>query len=198
MAEARCDDRPLVFADLVRWFEVGAKPASDWRVGAEHEKFVFRLKDHAPVPYEPQGIRALLDGLTRFGWKPVLEGEHVIALERGKANVSLEPGGQFELSGAPLETMHDICEETGGHLQEVKTVADELGIGFLGLGFAPTWRRAEIPVMPKGRYGIMRRYMPKVGGLGLDMMFRTCTVQVRNIMSRPRPPTLGMYSRMIL
>ncbi len=177
MAEARCDDRPLVFADLVRWFEVGAKPASDWRVGAEHEKFVFRLKDHAPVPYEPQGIRALLDGLTRFGWKPVLEGEHVIALERGKANVSLEPGGQFELSGAPLETMHDICEETGGHLQEVKTVADELGIGFLGLGFAPTWRRAEIPVMPKGRYGIMRRYMPKVGGLGLDMMFRTCTVQ---------------------
>jgi glutamate--cysteine ligase len=117
----------------------------------------------------------------RFGWAGVYEdsdeGEVLIALERGKANVSLEPGGQFELSGAPLETMHDICEETGVHLEEVKAVADELGIGFLGLGFTPVWRRDEVPVMPKGRYKIMRAYMPKVGGLGLDMMFRTCTVQ---------------------
>jgi glutamate--cysteine ligase len=177
MAETACDDRPLVFEDLVRWFEAGAKPADQWRVGAEHEKFVFRLGSHRPVPYEPGGIRALLDGLTRFGWKPVLEGENVIALERGMASVSLEPGGQFELSGAPLETIHDICEETGSHLQEVKVVADELGLAFLGLGFTPVWRRDEIPVMPKGRYGIMRQYMPKVGGLGLDMMFRTCTVQ---------------------
>lgn len=177
MAEVACDDRPLVFEDLVRWMADGAKPANEWRVGAEHEKFVFRLKDHAPVPYEPSGIRALLDGLTRFGWTPVYEGENVIALERGMANVSLEPGGQFELSGAPLETMHDICEETGQHLEEVKQVADELGLGFLGLGFTPLWRRDEIPVMPKGRYKIMREYMPKVGGLGLDMMFRTCTVQ---------------------
>jgi len=177
MAESVCDDRPLVFEDLVRWFEAGAKPADAWRVGAEHEKFVFRLADHAPVPYEPGGIRALLDGLTRFGWSPVREGDNVIALERGGASVSLEPGGQFELSGAPLETIHDICEETGAHLQEVKVVADELGLGFLGLGFTPVWRRDEVPAMPKGRYGVMRRYMPKVGGLGLDMMFRTCTVQ---------------------
>jgi glutamate--cysteine ligase len=177
MAEAACDDRPLVFEDLVRWMADGGKPKSDWRVGAEHEKFVFRLKDNAPVPYEPNGIKALLDGLTRFGWTPVMEGENVIALERGMANVSLEPGGQFELSGAPLETVHDICEETGQHLNEVKQVADELGLGFLGLGFTPVWRRDEIPVMPKGRYKIMREYMPKVGGLGLDMMFRTCTVQ---------------------
>jgi glutamate--cysteine ligase len=177
MAEVACDDRPLVFEDLVGWMAEGAKPASDWRVGAEHEKFVFRLKDHAPVPYEPQGIEALLYGLTRFGWTPVMEGENVIALERGMANVSLEPGGQFELSGAPLETVHDICDETGQHLAEVKEVADELGLGFLGLGFTPTWRRDEVPVMPKGRYKIMREYMPKVGGLGLDMMFRTCTVQ---------------------
>jgi glutamate--cysteine ligase len=177
MAEAACDDRPLVFEDLVRWFEVGAKPKSDWRVGAEHEKFVFRLGTHEPVPYEPNGIKALLDGLTRYGWKPVMEGENVIALERGLANVSLEPGGQFELSGAPLETIHDICEETGAHLQEVKVVADELGLGFLGLGFTPQWTREQVPVMPKGRYKIMRQYMPKVGGLGLDMMFRTCTVQ---------------------
>jgi glutamate--cysteine ligase len=177
MAEAACDDRPLVFEDLVQWMAEGAKPASEWRVGAEHEKFVFRLKDHAPVPYEPNGIKALLDGLTRFGWTPVMEGDHVIALERGLANVSLEPGGQFELSGAPLETVHDICEETGQHLEEVKQVADELGLGFLGLGFTPIWRRDQVPVMPKGRYKIMREYMPKVGGLGLDMMFRTCTVQ---------------------
>jgi glutamate--cysteine ligase len=177
MAEVACDDRPLVFEDLVQWFAQGEKPAADWRVGAEHEKFVFRLGSHDPVPYEPRGIKALLEGLTRFGWTPVLEGENVIALERGMASVSLEPGGQFELSGAPLETIHDICEETGSHLQEVKVVADELGLGFLGLGFTPLWRRDDVPVMPKGRYKIMRQYMPKVGGLGLDMMFRTCTVQ---------------------
>jgi glutamate--cysteine ligase len=177
LAEVACDDRPLVFEDLVDWMAKGAKPASEWRVGAEHEKFVFRLGSHEPVPYEPQGIQALLMGLTRYGWDPVYEGENVIALERGLANVSLEPGGQFELSGAPLETIHDICEETGGHLQEVKTVADELGLGFLGLGFTPIWRRDQVPVMPKGRYKIMREYMPKKGGLGLDMMFRTCTVQ---------------------
>jgi glutamate--cysteine ligase len=177
MAEVACDDRPLVFEDLVRWFERGAKPKADWRVGAEHEKFVFRLGSHEPVPYEPQGIKALLQGLTRYGWAPVLEGENVIALERGMASVSLEPGGQFELSGAPLETIHEICEETGGHLQEVKVVADELGLGFLGLGFTPIWTREQVPVMPKGRYKIMRAYMPKVGSMGLDMMFRTCTVQ---------------------
>jgi len=177
MAEADCKDRPLTFEDLVAWFDKGSKPASEWRVGAEHEKFVFRLGAHEPVPYEPNGIKALLDGLTRFGWTPVTEAGNVIALERGKANVSLEPGGQFELSGAPLETIHDICEETGQHLAEVKVVADELGLGFLGLGFTPIWRRDQVPVMPKGRYKIMREYMPKVGSLGLDMMFRTCTVQ---------------------
>jgi glutamate--cysteine ligase len=177
MAETACDDRPLTLDDLIAWFDKGSKPKDQWRVGAEHEKFVFRLETHEPVPYEPDGIKALLQGLTRFGWQPVMEAGHVIALERGKANVSLEPGGQFELSGAPLETIHDICEETGQHLQEVKVVADELGIGFLGLGFTPVWRRDQIPVMPKGRYKIMREYMPKVGGLGLDMMFRTCTVQ---------------------
>ena len=177
MAQAAADDRPLTTNDLVAWFDRGSKPASEWRVGAEHEKFVFRRRSQATVPYEPQGIKALLDGLTRFGWAPVNEAGKVIALERGKANVSLEPGGQFELSGAPFATMHEIHAETASHLDEVKAVADELQIGFLGLGYAPTWRRDEIPVMPKGRYKIMRAYMPKVGGQGLDMMFRTCTVQ---------------------
>jgi glutamate--cysteine ligase len=177
MAEADCKDRPLTFDDLVAWFDKGSKPASEWRVGAEHEKFVFHVGTHEPAPYEPNGIKALLDGMTRFGWAPITEAGNVIALERGKANVSLEPGGQFELSGAPLETIHEICEETGQHLQEVKEVADELGLGFLGLGFTPIWRRDQVPIMPKGRYKIMREYMPKVGGMGLDMMFRTCTVQ---------------------
>jgi glutamate--cysteine ligase len=124
----------------------------------------------------------MLDGLTRFGWRPVWEGDNVIALERENAegmtsSISLEPGGQFELSGAPLKTVHDICDETGRHLVEVKTVADELGLGCLGLGFDPLWRRDQIPIMPKGRYDIMRAYMPKVGTLGLDMMLRTCTIQ---------------------
>ena len=183
MAETVCDDRPLTLEDLTAWFAVGGKSAADFRVGAEHEKFVFRLADHAPVPYEGEaGIRALLEGLMRFGWAGTYEasptgGETLIGLSRGMANVSLEPGGQFELSGAPLPTMHDICEETGRHLEEAKTVAGELGLGFLGLGFTPTWRRDQIPAMPKSRYKIMRQYMPKVGDLGLDMMFRTCTVQ---------------------
>jgi glutamate--cysteine ligase len=183
MAETLADHRPLTFEDLTAWFARGGKSPLAFRVGAEHEKFVFRLGSHEPVPYEgPAGIRALMEGLMRFGWSGAYEaapggGETLIALSRGQANISLEPGGQFELSGAPLATMHDICEETGQHLEEVKTVAAELGLGFLGLGFTPLWRRDEIPVMPKGRYAIMRRYMPKVGGMGLDMMFRTCTVQ---------------------
>lgn len=178
MAVTVTDNRPLTFQDLVAWFDAGSKPASEFRVGAEHEKFVFRLGSHAPVPYDgPDGIRALLEGMTRFEWQPTMEGDNIIGLNRGMANVSLEPGGQFELSGAPLMDMHEICDETGRHLEEVKTVADELKVGFLGLGFTPIWKRDDVPVMPKGRYKIMSNYMPKVGTLGLDMMFRTCTVQ---------------------
>jgi len=183
MAETLCDQRPLTLADLTAWFAAGGKAPADFRVGAEHEKFVFRTASHAPVAYDGEaGIRALLEGLTRFGWSGVHEpaaggAQTLIGLSRGLANVSLEPGGQFELSGAPLASMHDICEETGQHLEEVKTVAAELGLGFLGLGFTPIWRRDQVPVMPKGRYAIMRRYMPLVGSRGLDMMLRTCTVQ---------------------
>ena len=182
MAEAEVDDRPLTLDDLTAALEVGCKPKAAWRIGAEHEKFAFRLGSLEPVPYAPRGIGAMLEGLQRFGWAPVFEdnrhGRMLIALERGGASVSLEPGGQFELSGAPLEDLHQICAETGGHLEEVRTVADELGLGFLGLGFSPLWRRDQVPVMPKARYDIMRAYMPKRGGLGLDMMLRTCTVQV--------------------
>ncbi|MGZ3275260.1 MAG: glutamate--cysteine ligase [Caulobacteraceae bacterium] len=177
MASAAVDDRPLTADMLAAHLAEGCKPESQFRIGAEHEKFVFRTGSHAPVPYEPAGIKALLEGLMQFGWQGVYEGETLIALERNKASVSLEPAGQFELSGAPLETIHEICAETRQHLEESKAVADPLGIGFLGLGFTPTWTRADCPIMPKGRYVIMRNYMPKVGGMGLDMMLRTCTVQ---------------------
>jgi glutamate--cysteine ligase len=164
--------------ELVGYFESGNKPRDKWRIGAEHEKFAFHLDSLRRPTYEgPDGIEAMLVGLERFGWKPYTENGKIIALLKNGASVTLEPGGQFELSGAPLETVHDICDETGQHLEEVKAVASEIGLGFIGLGFSPLWTREETPIMPKGRYNIMRSYMPKVGKLGLDMMLRTCTVQ---------------------
>ena len=164
---------------LVEYIASGEKPRADWRIGTEHEKFGFRLDDLRPPTHDGErGIGALLEGLTRFGWDPVREKDQLIALTRGMANITLEPAGQLELSGAPLETIHDTCCETVCHLKEVKTVAEELQLGFLGMGFQPKWRRDEMPWMPKGRYKIMREYMPKRGNLGLDMMTRTCTVQV--------------------
>ena len=178
MGQAVMDDAPLSLEAMAAYLAAGCKPPSEFRIGAEHEKFPFRLGSHLPIPYDgDDGIFALLEGLKRFGWEDVREGETLIGLHRGGANISLEPGGQFELSGAPLETIHDIHEETVQHLAEAKVVGQELSIGFLGLGFTPMWTRDEVPVMPKGRYKIMRAYMPKVGKLGLDMMFRTCTVQ---------------------
>jgi len=165
--------------ELVDFLASGGKPAADWRIGTEHEKFGFRIDDLRPPTYEGErGIAALLQGLTRFGWQPVRENENLIALSRESASVTLEPAGQLELSGAPLASIHDTCCETICHLREVKTVAEELGLGFLGMGFQPKWRREDMPWMPKGRYAIMRRYMPTRGQLGLDMMTRTCTVQV--------------------
>ncbi|MGN6513188.1 MAG: glutamate--cysteine ligase [Lysobacteraceae bacterium] len=164
---------------LVDYLASGARPRSDWRIGTEHEKFVFRLDDLRPPAFDgPRGIEALLAGLTRFGWEAVEEHGRTIALTRDGASVTLEPAGQLELSGAPLESIHRTCCEVDGHLREVKAVADELGLGILGMGFQPKWRRDEMPWMPKGRYKIMRDYMPRVGSLGLDMMTRTCTVQV--------------------
>jgi glutamate--cysteine ligase len=166
-------------AQLVAFHASGARAPEAWRIGTEHEKFGFRWEDLRPPTFEGEhGIEALLKGLTRFGWEPVEEGGRIIALLRDDASVTLEPAGQFELSGAQLENVHQTCKETNQHLSEVKTVGDELGIGFLGMGFQPKWKREDMPWMPKGRYKIMRDYMPKVGSLGLDMMTRTCTVQV--------------------
>ena len=165
-------------ADLIGVFSKGEKPKDQWRIGTEHEKFVYARSDHHAPSYEEKGgIHALLIGLTKFGWEPVYEGENIIALSGADGAVSLEPAGQFELSGAPLDNLHQTCAETGRHLAQVKEIGDQLGLGFLGLGFWPDKERADLPVMPKGRYDIMRRHMPRVGSLGLDMMLRTCTIQ---------------------
>ncbi len=165
--------------DLLSVFVKGEKPRDRWRIGTEHEKFVY-WKDgshRAPSYEEPGGIHALMIGLTKFGWEPVYEGENIIALAGADGGISLEPAGQFELSGAPLDNLHETCAETGRHLAQCKEIGDRLGIGFLGLGFWPDKTRAELPIMPKGRYEIMLRHMPRVGSLGLDMMLRTCTIQ---------------------
>ncbi len=172
--------------ELIEWFEVGNKPKAQWLIGTEHEKFGFYKNDLSPVPYDTVagrrgGIKALLDGMHYLlGWEPIMDGGHIIGLydATGGGAISLEPGGQFELSGAPLDSIHQTCSEVHAHLAQVKEIADPLGIGFLGLGMSPKWTLAETPVMPKGRYKIMANYMPKVGTRGLDMMFRTCTVQV--------------------
>ncbi len=166
-------------AQLVEFAESGNKPKSDWRIGTEHEKFGFNLETLENLPYEgPSGIKAMLEGLQRFGWQPQSEEGKVIALTMDGYSVSLEPGGQLELSGAPLETLHQTCTEVHTHLAQVREVGDEIGVGFLGLGFNPKWTVEQTPIMPKGRYGIMKAYMPTRGQHGLDMMFRSCTVQV--------------------
>ena len=166
-------------ADLIAALAKGEKPREAWRIGTEHEKFGFTLEGHRPLPYDGDGptVKKMLEGLTRFGWEPIFENGLVIALKRDGGSITLEPGGQFELSGAPLETLHQTCAEVNLHLREVRTVADEIGAGFLGLGFSPKWSLEETPMMPKARYEIMRDYMARVGTLGRQMMFRSCTVQ---------------------
>jgi glutamate--cysteine ligase len=157
----------------------GEKPPEDWRIGTEHEKLVYKHSDHRAPSYDEKcGIRDLLGGLEQFGWSPVEEGGNVIALKGEDGAVSLEPAGQLELSGAPLENLHQTCAETGRHLVQVKEVGEKCGVGYLGLGMWPDKTRAELPIMPKGRYDIMLRHMPRVGTMGLDMMLRTCTIQV--------------------
>ena len=164
---------------LVARLASGCKPKEDWRIGTEHEKFGFLKDNFRPLPYWGQaGVKSVLEGLRdRFGWLPIIEKDQLIGLKKDGASVSLEPGGQFELSGAPLENVHQTCAEVGVHLKEVREIADQLGIAFLGLGFSPIWSLDETPMMPKGRYNIMRSYMEKVGRLGRQMMFRSCTVQ---------------------
>ncbi|MGB7373190.1 glutamate--cysteine ligase [Pontixanthobacter sp.] len=159
--------------------QAGEKPKSDWRIGTEHEKLVFKRDDlRAPSHNESGGIRDLLLALADYGWEPVEENGEVIAMRGPDGTVSLEPAGQLELSGAPLDNLHETCAETGRHLEQVKAVGEKCGVGFLGLGMWPDKTRAELPIMPKGRYAIMLRHMPRVGDLGLDMMLRTCTIQV--------------------
>ncbi|MBL4853852.1 MAG: glutamate--cysteine ligase [Robiginitomaculum sp.] len=166
-------------AEMINWIAAGCKSESDWLIGTEHEKIGFDLSNLKPLPYDGDtGIFAMLEGLKEFGWQGVVENGYLIALKRDGASVSLEPGGQFELSGAPLKTIHQTCGEVNQHLREVKKIADKIGAGFLSLGFRPDTKLEDVPVMPKGRYNIMRAYMPKVGTHGLEMMFRTCTVQV--------------------
>src|SRR6476661_7842928 len=182
MARDQIDMTPIATRDeLVAWFEKGCKPKSQFRVGTEHEKFAFLVEDHRPVPYSGRrSIRALLEGMHGLlGWDPIMEGENIIGMfdVTGGGAISLEPGGQFELSGAPVDSVHQTASELFAHLAQVREVARPLGIGFLGLGMTPNWSRADMPMMPKGRYRIMTAYMPKVGTLGLDMMYRTCTVQ---------------------
>ena len=174
-------DSPIIESrdQLIASFAKGEKSRDRWRIGTEHEKFVYRTGDHgAPSWGEAGGIRALLIELQQHGWQPVEEGGNLIALTGADGSVSLEPAGQFELSGAPLDNLHQTCAETGRHLEQVKAAGEKLGIGFLGLGMWPDKRRDELPIMPKGRYAIMLRHMPRVGSMGLDMMLRTCTIQV--------------------
>ncbi|MBC58333.1 MAG: glutamate--cysteine ligase [Confluentimicrobium sp.] len=168
------------FDQLAQYLADGCKPKTDWRIGTEHEKFGYCKDTLNPIPYAgPRSVLAVLEGLRdRHGWKPIQEGDYLIGLEKDGANVSLEPGGQLELSGAPLESIHETCDEVNTHLREVKGIADEVGVGFIGLGAAPIWTHEQMPVMPKGRYKLMTEYMDKVGTMGKTMMYRTCTVQV--------------------
>ncbi|SPJ22950.1 glutamate--cysteine ligase [Palleronia abyssalis] len=165
---------------LAEYLAAGCKPKDAWRIGTEHEKFGYCKDTLKPLPYEGErSIHAMLSGLRdEFNWAPVHEGGKLIGLEKDGANISLEPGGQLELSGAPLETIHETCDEVNDHLAQVKAVADRIGVGFIGLGAAPHWTHDEMPLMPKGRYKLMDGYMQKVGELGTQMMRRTCTVQV--------------------
>jgi glutamate--cysteine ligase len=183
MARDTTDSSPIESVDeLVGYLAAGDKPREKWRIGTEHEKFPFYVDGNAPVPYGGErGIRSILEGMQqKLGWDPILDEGRIIGLVEptGQGAISLEPGGQFELSGAPLETIHQTCREGNAHLAQVREIAEPLGIRFLGLGGSPKWTLAETPKMPKSRYEIMTRYMPKVGTRGLDMMYRTCTIQV--------------------
>ncbi|WP_306119177.1 MULTISPECIES: glutamate--cysteine ligase [unclassified Roseitalea] len=184
MARDTTDDTPIEgVAQLADYLASGCKPEDDWRIGTEHEKFPFYAEDNGPVPYAGErGIAALLEGMrAKLGWQPIVDDGNIIGLYEATGiggAISLEPGGQFELSGAPLETLHQTCRESNAHLAQLRQIADPLGIKFLGLGASPKWSLEDTPRMPKSRYDIMRAYMPTRGSQGLDMMHRTSTIQV--------------------
>jgi glutamate--cysteine ligase len=183
MARDTTDHTPLTsVSELADYMAGGCKPDTDFRIGTEHEKFAFFRADNSPVPYfGDASISALLKGMQqKLGWEPIMDGDNIIGLGEtgGMGAISIEPGGQFELSGAPLETLHQTCRESNQHLAVLREIAEPMGIRFLGIGGSPKWTLSETPVMPKSRYKIMTRYMPKVGTHGLDMMYRTCTIQV--------------------
>lgn len=183
MARDTTDQTPLSsVSEMTAYLAAGSRPKEDFRIGTEHEKFVFFRADNSPVPYFGEAsISALLKGLQeKSGWDPIMDRGNIIGLSEptGMGAISIEPGGQFELSGAPLETIHETCKESNSHLATVREIAEPMGIRFLGIGGSPKWTLAETPRMPKSRYEIMSRYMPKVGTQGLDMMYRTCTIQV--------------------
>ena len=183
MARDTTDQTPVTsVSELTEYLADGNKPKEAFRIGTEHEKFVFYTADNSPVPYAGNaGILKLLEGMQeKTGWEPIIDAGHLIGLVEptGRGAISLEPGGQFELSGAPVETLHETCKESNTHLAVLRDIAEPLGIRFLGIGGSPKWTLAETPRMPKSRYDIMTRYMPKVGSQGLDMMYRTCTIQV--------------------
>ncbi|WP_417812094.1 glutamate--cysteine ligase [Thalassospira alkalitolerans] len=179
---ASTGDSPIIESrrQLVEWFESGCKPKKNWAIGTEHEKFAFTRNDLRPIPYEGKaGVKTLLTALVeRFDWDPIIENGNIIALTKDKCSVSLEPGGQIELSGAPLKNIHQTCSEVHQHLHEIREICGDIDVDMLGVGHQPKWSREDTPWMPKGRYAIMRDYMPKVGSLGLDMMLRTSTIQV--------------------
>lgn len=183
MARDTTDQTPVSsVAELTEYLAGGNKPKDRFRIGTEHEKFAFFKADNSPVPYFGEAsISALLNGMAdKTGWEPIIDAGNIIGLaeQSGQGAISLEPGGQFELSGAPLENLHQTCKESNQHLAVLREIAEPLGIRFLGIGGSPKWTLAETPRMPKSRYDIMSRYMPKVGTQGLDMMYRTCTIQV--------------------
>ena len=168
------------YGQLAEYLRAGCKPIKDWKIGTEHEKFGFVNDNFLPLPYDGQcSIKAMLEGLRdKYNWSEILEENNIIGLTKDGANVSLEPGGQLELSGAPLDSIHETCDEVNQHLKEVKSIADDLGASFFGLGAAPEWSHEDMPMMPKGRYKLMTDYMGRVGTHGTQMMYRTCTVQV--------------------
>ncbi len=183
MARDTTDQTPISSVqELTDYLAGGCRPAESFRIGTEHEKFAFFRDDHSPVPYFGEAsISALLKGMQqKLGWEPIIDEGNIIGLAEanGMGAISIEPGGQFELSGAPLENLHETCKESNHHLATLREIAEPMGIRFLGIGGSPLWTYDETPQMPKSRYAIMTRYMPKVGTQGLDMMYRTCTIQV--------------------